>query len=57
MAGDGSPVDQVPPLRLPADRQLLSLSGQPPMTTARVDYRTLRLFARRADPNPMYCRL
>jgi type IV secretion system protein VirD4 len=43
--------------RLPANRQLLFVSGQEPLTTARVDYRTLRLFARRADPNPMYRQL
>jgi type IV secretion system protein VirD4 len=43
--------------RLPANRQLLFVSGQEPLTTARVDYRTLRLFARRADPNPMYKKL
>jgi type IV secretion system protein VirD4 len=40
--------------RLPADRQLLFLSGREPLLTARIDYRTLKPFASRADPNPMY---
>jgi hypothetical protein len=42
--------------RLPAGRQLLFLSGEEPLTTARVDYRALRRLASRADPNPMYRR-
>ena len=40
--------------RLPADRQLLFVSGREPLLTARVDYRHLRAFSGRADPNPMY---
>ncbi len=40
--------------RLPADRQLLFLSGREPLLTARLDYRTLKLFASRADPNPLH---
>jgi type IV secretion system protein VirD4 len=40
--------------RLPADRQLLFISGREPLLTPRLDYRTVAPFARRADPNPMY---
>jgi Type IV secretory system Conjugative DNA transfer len=40
--------------RLPADRQLLFISGREPLLTARADYRRLRGFSGRADPNPMY---
>jgi type IV secretion system protein VirD4 len=40
--------------RLPPDRQLLFISGREPLLTARLDYRTCRLFAGRADANPMY---
>ena len=42
--------------RLPAARQLLFVSGEEPLATARVDYRALRRLASRADPNPMYRR-
>ena len=42
--------------RLPAGRQLLFLGGEDSLTTARVDYRTLRPLADRADPNPMHRR-
>jgi type IV secretory pathway TraG/TraD family ATPase VirD4 len=40
--------------RLPADRQLLFVSGREPLLTARVDYRHLRALSGRADSNPMY---
>src|SRR6202051_326821 len=40
--------------RLPADRQLLFVSGREPLLTARADYRRLRGFSGRADPNPLY---
>jgi type IV secretion system protein VirD4 len=40
--------------RLPADRQLLFVSGREPLLTARIDYRTAAALSRRADPNPMY---
>jgi type IV secretion system protein VirD4 len=40
--------------RLPADRQLLFISGREPLMTHRLDYRTNRELAGRAEPNPMY---
>jgi type IV secretion system protein VirD4 len=40
--------------RLPADRQLLFISGREPLLVRRLDYRTHRALATRADPNPMY---
>ena len=40
--------------RLPADRQLLFLSGELPLLTSRVDYRRRLELAARADPNPLY---
>jgi type IV secretion system protein VirD4 len=40
--------------RLPANRQLLFLSGHPPLLTARLDYRHHPTLAPRADPNPLY---
>ena len=43
--------------RLLGGRQLLFVSGEDPLDTARVDYRTLGRFAGRADPNPMYRRV
>jgi type IV secretion system protein VirD4 len=40
--------------RLPADRQLLFLSGELPLLTSRVDYLRRPELAARADPNPLY---
>jgi type IV secretion system protein VirD4 len=40
--------------RLPADRQLLFISGQLPLLTTRVDYLRRPDLAARADPNPIY---
>jgi type IV secretion system protein VirD4 len=40
--------------RLPADSQILFISGREPLLTARVDYLQLRAFSGRGDPNPMY---
>jgi type IV secretion system protein VirD4 len=40
--------------RLPADRQLLFISGQEPLLVQRLDYRTDRTLAGRGEPNPMY---
>jgi type IV secretion system protein VirD4 len=40
--------------RLPADRQLLFISGREPLLTQRIDYRQARVLTARADPNPMY---
>lgn len=40
--------------RLPADSQLLFLSGQLPLLTSRLDYRRRPDLAGRADPNPLY---
>jgi type IV secretion system protein VirD4 len=40
--------------RLPADRQLLFISGREPLLTHRLDYRQAPALAARADSNPMY---
>ncbi len=40
--------------RLPADRQLLFVSGRLPLLTARVDYLRRPELSARADPNPIY---
>jgi type IV secretion system protein VirD4 len=40
--------------RLPADRQLLFISGQLPLLTSRVDYLRRPELAARARPNPIY---
>jgi type IV secretion system protein VirD4 len=40
--------------RLPADRQLLFISGELPLLTTRPDYRRRPELAARADPNPLY---
>jgi type IV secretion system protein VirD4 len=40
--------------RLPADRQLLFISGREPLLVRRLDYRTNRTLAGRGEPNPMY---
>jgi type IV secretion system protein VirD4 len=42
--------------RLPADRQLLFISGELPLLTTRPDYRRRPELALRADPNPLYDR-
>lgn len=42
--------------RLPADRQLLFISGELPLLTNRPDYRRRPELAERADPNPLYHR-
>jgi type IV secretion system protein VirD4 len=40
--------------RLPADQQLLFISGQLPLLTSRVDYLRRPELAARAEPNPIY---
>jgi type IV secretion system protein VirD4 len=40
--------------RLPAERQLLFLSGELPLVTARANYRLRPELAERSDPNPVY---
>jgi type IV secretion system protein VirD4 len=40
--------------RLPADRQLLFISGELPLLTTRPDYRRRPDLAARAEPNPLY---
>jgi type IV secretion system protein VirD4 len=42
--------------RLPADRQLLFISGELPLLTTRLDYRRRPDLAARAQPNPLYDR-